>query len=226
VSGAAGHAGYAAAVFDCDGVILDSNPIKITAFREVLADHPRDVVERFVRYHRENGGISRYEKMRLFYSDFLRREVDEDAVETLLEAFGAACRRLYPTCPVTEGCVEALDALGREMPLYVASGSDEAELRDVLRDKALAPFFAGIYGSPKPKPACVREIVERAGSRRLLFVGDAAADHEAAVANGIDFVFMSAYSDAREEMLERARRDGFPVIHTLKDLRALVPRLP
>ena len=47
---------YQIAVFDCDGVILDSNQIKSEAFAYALPDDPPELVKNFVQYHKENGG--------------------------------------------------------------------------------------------------------------------------------------------------------------------------
>jgi len=38
---------YSAVVFDCDGVIFDSNGLKTQAFRKVLSSYPNDVVDLF-----------------------------------------------------------------------------------------------------------------------------------------------------------------------------------
>ena len=49
-------------IFDCDGVIINSNEIKNEAFREVLKDENGNLVIDFINYHQQNGGVSRYEK--------------------------------------------------------------------------------------------------------------------------------------------------------------------
>jgi len=55
-------------IFDCDGVILDSNRLKSQAFADALLDEPPERIKAFVRYHKQHGGISRYEKFRYFTS--------------------------------------------------------------------------------------------------------------------------------------------------------------
>ena len=58
-------------IFDCDGVILDSNKLKSDAFRQALEYEPEEMVEELVRYHKLNGGISRYEKFNYFYKSIV-----------------------------------------------------------------------------------------------------------------------------------------------------------
>ena len=63
---------YQVCIFDCDGVILDSNKIKTNAFKQALKDEPRDKIEQLVKYHKENGGVSRYKKFEYFYKKFVK----------------------------------------------------------------------------------------------------------------------------------------------------------
>ena len=57
------------AIFDCDGVILDSNAIKTQAFREALPGEPEDLVEQLVSFHKATGGVSRYVKLEYFFKE-------------------------------------------------------------------------------------------------------------------------------------------------------------
>ena len=43
---------YDVYIFDCDGVILNSNELKSEAFRDALAGEPRDKVNDLVNYHK------------------------------------------------------------------------------------------------------------------------------------------------------------------------------
>ena len=58
---------YKTVFFDCDGVILQSNHIKTKVFREVLESEDKNIVDKFIAYHKKNGGISRYKKFEHFY---------------------------------------------------------------------------------------------------------------------------------------------------------------
>ena len=43
---------YATLIFDCDGVILDSNKIKTTAFYNTALPYGEDAAEALVNYHK------------------------------------------------------------------------------------------------------------------------------------------------------------------------------
>jgi phosphoglycolate phosphatase-like HAD superfamily hydrolase len=204
-------------VLDCDGVLFDSNPMKIAAFRTALAAYPDPVVARFSEYQARNFGRSRYFLFERFF-DFLGREAAAGEVDALVERYAAIVRAGYLDAPLTPGCLETLQRLGARWPIYVASGSDQAELRWVLERRGLARCLAGIFGSPRSKTDILAELAPGPG-RRAVFVGDARADFEAAGAfEWCDFVFMRSFSAAAEDMDAVARQAGFPVIGALPEL--------
>lgn len=120
---------------------------------------------------------------------------------------------------------DALVRAGRDRrPLYVVSGSDESELRDVFAERSLIASFAAVYGSPATKVENIDRV--RAHRRqngghdaeRMLFVGDAEADMKAAEQGGADFVFVARYSTVREQMLAKSAERGHRIIEDLSGL--------
>ena len=63
---------YSHLFFDCDGVILNSNKIKTDAFYKLALNLGELKAEQLVNYHLENGGISRYEKIKFFQKNILK----------------------------------------------------------------------------------------------------------------------------------------------------------
>jgi len=210
-------------IFDCDGVLFDSNDLKSEAFRQALDGYPASMVADFVSYHRATQGVSRYEKLRRFLTEFAGRDDDEREYSRLVNRFSQLCQVLYETAPLTDGCEKVLRELARIRPLFVASGSDECELRHVFSHRGLADYFVGIYGSPPTKVESVRRALAHVpGIAGGLLVGDAVLDHAAATAHGLDFVFMQRFSDARAQLCALAEEEGFPVIDSLTELPALI----
>ena len=213
----------AAVLFDCDGVLLDSNPIKTEAFRAALDGYPAAQVDQLVAFHQQHGGLSRYVKFQTFFTKILRQPVDEAKLARMLERFGAVCRRRYLEVPLTPSCRTVLADLSSRVPLFVVSGSDQAELQAVFRARELASYFQAVYGCPRPKTECVEEILKRLGSRDgVVLVGDSYLDWQTAQAHGLSFVFMARYSEAAERMRQEAQAHRFPVIDTLASLPELI----
>jgi len=55
---------YRTYVFDCDGVVLDSNNLKTLSFREAALPYGEDVADALVEYHVRHRGVTRFEKFR------------------------------------------------------------------------------------------------------------------------------------------------------------------
>ena len=62
---------YKSLIFDCDGVILNSNKIKTESFRKILKNFDTCAIQEFIDYHENNGGLSRYIKLDYFLSNIL-----------------------------------------------------------------------------------------------------------------------------------------------------------
>ena len=73
-------------VFDCDGVILDSNLIKTQAFKESLLNYPDEQVLEFLAYHRENGGISDTTSL-ITFDQIMKMEDYEQSLQTALKDY-------------------------------------------------------------------------------------------------------------------------------------------
>lgn len=212
---------YDVIVFDCDGVLLDSNDLKTRTFANVLRAHgfSDDQVAAFTDYQRRNFGTSRY---RLFQAvvDGEFGAADHVTLDQLIDDFGVQCSAGYLEQPETPGLADALDraAAGGRL-LYIVSGSDEAELRSVFDQRGLSGRFTAIYGSPTTKIDNMRRVLaDRPAGDRVLFIGDADADMRAAESVGADFLFMAGFSTVRDTLEPAARAADWHVIENLQEL--------
>jgi phosphoglycolate phosphatase-like HAD superfamily hydrolase len=193
-------------IFDFDGVVLDSNRLKTDAFGTVLAEagFSAGAVERFLAYQTRNFGRSRYLLFDDFLRDFAGDEMGDRDRDHLLAAFGRACVDGYGQVAETDGVRDLLDALRAVgARLFVASGSDQEELRGVVAARGLAAYFEDVLGSPMRKTDCVRAILQGLGDPERVaggawFVGDAVADLQAAEDHSVPFVYLRRYSNVQD----------------------------
>lgn len=177
-----------AAVFDFDGVVLESVEIKTVAFRRLFADHPQG--ERMVGYHLANGGVSRFEKFRWFYEEVRGEQLTDSRSRELGERFSELVLDEVRRCAFVPGASVLLARLAATIPLFVASGTPEDELRGIVEHRGLGEWFAGVYGSPPTKAQILRQIMDEhaLAAAELVFVGDAMTDLRGAAGAGVPFV--------------------------------------
>lgn len=186
---------YRTAVFDCDGVILDSNKVKTDAFRQATLPYGTEAAEAMVAYHMANGGISRYAKFSYFLENIVPGALGPE-LNTLLTKYAEAVREGLMRCNVAPRLAELRSAYPDQRWMIV-SGGDQAELRTLFSARGIATFFdGGIFGSPDTKDEILaREVAAENISAPALFLGDSTYDHRAAHGAGLDFVFVSGWSE-------------------------------
>lgn len=190
---------YRTWVFDCDGVLLDSNKVKTEAFYRAAESYGARHAIALVDYHVNNGGISRYVKFEMFLTDILGRStVDQEQLKQLLDRYAAYVREGLRSCDVADG-LDALRGLTSDARWLVVSGGDQRELREVFQDRQLDHYFeGGIFGSPDTKDAILaREIRLQTIRHPAVFVGDSQYDVQAASRAGLDFIFARRWSESR-----------------------------
>ena len=185
------NSGWQAIIFDFDGVVVESGKIKTQAFAELYRPYGEEIVAAVVQFHTQNGGMSRYRKFRHFQEHFLSKppltEVEEKQLdirfsELVVEAVIAA--------EAVPGAVELLRQQSGRIPLFVASGTPETELKVIVERRGLTPYFTEVRGAPALKKTIIAEILSKHALKpeSVLMIGDAMADLEGAQANNTAFL--------------------------------------
>lgn len=189
-------ADYSTYVFDCDGVVLDSNRIKTEAFRDAVQPYGDALAQAMVDYHVAHGGISRYRKFEHFLTEIVPVGQYGPDLETLLARYATAVAEGLRRCAVMPG-IESLRLATVGARWLIVSGGDQAELRTVFAERGLdAMFDGGIFGSPDTKDEILaREMAHGTIAAPALFLGDSVYDFQAASRAGIDFVFISGWTE-------------------------------
>jgi beta-phosphoglucomutase len=141
-----------AAVFDFDGVIVDSEPLHFRSLRDALKEDGVEITEDeywgFLLAYDDRGAI------RLALE---RREqaADAERVERAASRKAARFANLLPEVPVFPGAVELVRALAARVPVGIASGARHDEVDLILQSVGLRDAFTAIVGvedAPRTKP--------------------------------------------------------------------------
>lgn len=189
---------YKTIVFDCDGVVLDSNVVKTEAyFRTAKNLGATDAeAQALVDYHVNLGGISRYHKFDYYIREILLQPVTDKAIQALLDEFSKELEVGLMQCDLAKGIFDLRTAT-KNANWMILSGGDQQEIRTLFAKRKIDHMFdGGLFGSPDNKD----EVLAREKSSAniqfpALFLGDSKYDFEAADRAGLDFIFLSDWTE-------------------------------
>jgi phosphoglycolate phosphatase-like HAD superfamily hydrolase len=178
-----------AIILDFDGVILESVEVKTAAFRKLFSFVPQHIDE-IVQFHIDNGGMSRFDKFRYIYENILNEELTQSKFDELSHNFSEIVFEQVIKTPFVPGAQEFLEKYHMTIPLHVVSATPEEELQQIVKSRGLSHYFRKVFGAPRKKSECIREILEFSGVSpdSMIFVGDAKNDFEAARVTGVRFL--------------------------------------
>lgn len=192
---------YKSIVFDCDGVVLDSNIVKTEAYFRTAKSlgANNEQAQALVDYHVRLGGISRYHKFDYYLREIVHQPVTEQRIQALLDTFARELEVVLMECRIADG-LAALRAATPGANWMILSGGDQQEIRTLFAKRNLSHYFdGGLFGSPDNKDVVLaREKANGNLQSPALFIGDSKYDFEAATRAGLDFVFLSDWTEVAD----------------------------
>jgi len=177
-------------LFDFDGVILDSMPIRDYGFKKIFENFDTVLIEKLLDYHSKNGGLSRYVKIKYFYNEILGREISEDMLQHYADDFSRIMKReLINKKYLIADTTNFIKSNFEKYNLHIVSGSDESELRFLCKELGISNYFKSIHGSPTHKNELIKSLLldNKYMSGETILIGDSINDYEAASVNNINF---------------------------------------
>lgn len=180
---------YHAFFFDFDGVLADSVEVKTEAFAQMFESYGKDIMRKVVDFHRQNGGMTRVEKFRHYYKNFLNQPINEDLIIRLSNQFSELVVEKVIQCDEIPGAKFFLEKWYKKVPCYVVSAAPDEELLKIIKNRDMLHFFRGIYGSSKLKHEHLFVILKKYGylPEKCIFWGDAISDYNASLHCNIPF---------------------------------------
>ena len=177
-------------LWDFDGVILDSMPVREYGFREIFKEYDADLVVKLLKFHNENGGLSRYVKIRYFYEELLKQNISDDEVNILAEKFSQIMKKeLVNKKYLISETVTFISQNYQNYNFHIVSGSDGKELKYLCKELEISKYFKTIYGSPTSKNKLVKNVLLENiyNENETILIGDSKNDYDAAKINNLDF---------------------------------------
>ncbi len=177
-------------LFDFDGVILDSMKIKGDGFVELFSNAQNIHIQRLEKYHYENGGISRFEKIKYFYQNILNKEISNDEIISLSNKFSDIIKnKLFDKNNLIKETIEFIENNHKKYNLHIVSGAEHEELNNLCKYFDITNYFLTIKGSPIKKDILVKDILNQYDykTNETILIGDSINDYYASKDNKLNF---------------------------------------
>jgi len=197
-------------LWDFDGVILDSMKIKGDGFVTLFENYDKKYINEIEKYHYENGGISRFEKIKYFYENILKENIDEKIVLELADKFAYIIQeKIYNKNNLIDETVAYIKENYKNYNFHIVSGAKHDELNSLCEYFDLKKYFISIDGSPIKKDILVKNIIKKYSydKQDIILIGDSINDFNATEMNNIGFYGynnskLKRYSNYIENFLE------------------------
>jgi HAD superfamily hydrolase (TIGR01549 family) len=179
-------------IFDFDGVIADSVQVKTDAFASLYEQYGNNIVTKVLKHHEANGGVSRFEKIKLYHEYFLNKAITNEEIEELANQFSKLVVKKVIDSPYVPGVLEYIHKCNKKYKLFISTGTPTEEMNQILDGREIAQYFAEVYGSPDKKSVHIERIIKKYDylPKELMFYGDAKTDINAAKQANVPFVLI------------------------------------
>jgi phosphoglycolate phosphatase-like HAD superfamily hydrolase len=179
-------------IFDFDGVIAQSVQVKTDAFATLYKQYGDNIVAKVTEHHLANGGMSRFEKIRLYHESFLNRTVAKEEITNLASQFSELVVEKVIDAPYVPGVLNYIQSNYKKYKLFISTGTPTDEMNQILNGRRIAQYFAEVCGSPEKKDEHITKIMSKYNYHAddLIFYGDANTDIDTAEQANVPFVLI------------------------------------
>ncbi|MBJ79712.1 MAG: haloacid dehalogenase/epoxide hydrolase [Myxococcales bacterium] len=181
--------------FDFDGVLADSVNVKTEAFAALFAHHGSDVEQKVVKHHLANGGMTRRDKFKVYYQEFLKEPLSAEKMEELCEGFAQLVVEKVIAADEIPGAENFLKEYTQKasVPAFVISATPQEEIELIVARRGWSKYFKEVLGAPTSKGEHVARLVDDYGynTTKCFFFGDALSDYNAAAEHQVPFVALA-----------------------------------
>lgn len=181
--------------YDFDGVIKDSTEVKTLAFYNLYLPFGKDVAEKVIEHHKKHGGVSRFEKFKIYHKEFLGEDLSKEQIEEWATKFSDLVLKEVIKSPFVKGAKESIEALNNDENIkqFIITGTPQLEIEFIISALKLSNCFVELCGSPTNKIDWSERLMNKYNykPKEVLFIGDALTDYDAAKFHNFHFLLRS-----------------------------------
>ena len=176
-------------IWDFDGVIKDSIQAKGHAFGSLFGEKYSVIYNKVLNHHYKNGGISRFDKIKLYLS-WAGLSNREETIKQYSQKFSYSVVNEVINSPWIEGIETYLHKCFDNQTLALVSATPKDELVSILLKLDIHKYFKFIFGYPTKKEEAYKKIIASSGLEKseIISIGDSISDYKSSISVGIDFL--------------------------------------
>ena len=126
-----------AIIFDYDGIIAESVQVKTKAFAQIYSSFGKEVVNKVINHHEANGGVSRFEKFKIYHKSFLDKDLSQHQLNQLTEKFSNLVLEKVIASRYVEGVFDFINLNYKDFKFFISTGTPKNEIDIILKRKKL-----------------------------------------------------------------------------------------
>ena len=202
-------------LFDCDGVLLDSNNLKISALKNALnaVAASKDFIKIACENFRKNFGISRLDHFKSF--ELIKMDsfsLTESLSAKAMSIYSDNVISLYQECSIIRDTLNYISQLPSSEKIFVVSASDQEELRSILPKHFPNILPKNIFGGPTSKIDNIANILDDISFKEAILYGDSIHDAKAAKFHNIEFFGLYQYAADAEGLSEFCKTNNMNIL--------------
>lgn len=176
--------------WDFDGVIKDTIDVKGNIFYNLFKNYGKNLAKKVIDHHKENGGMSRKDKFKIYLEWVGLSGALDDKVNQLCEEFSIMSIDEVINSEWVPGVEGYLKNNYNKQIFILISAIPDLDLNCILTKLKIDKCFERVYGSLTPKYKAIKESLTDLNlpSNSALMIGDSMGDYEAALVNNVDFL--------------------------------------
>jgi phosphoglycolate phosphatase-like HAD superfamily hydrolase len=181
-------------VFDLDGTLIDSNPVKRRGFDHVFENYRDGIatVAKVLETHRKSFRtvVIRLTLEQLYAAGEPDSEPTEERVAELAARYNRFCIDGAVTCPEIAGAEAMLKQLSSSYKLFINTATATPAAVEIIERRGWNNLFTGVFGFPPDKVGNLRAVADQTGvtNEQIIMVGDDDHDLDGAAAFECPFI--------------------------------------